>query len=197
MKFAYMSLTFSIALLVVGMILILATDVLLPNLEPFMCAEENDTLIRVSTPSRDGDGEEISFYCQDKAGDLTSADGKLGLVILGLFAPLGFSILLVIRTNLAKKRDRPQLSYSSPASLNTTYDSPIEGQRVDLHLHMPNVSREALRHEQRSPFAPDTRQSNLLKGKLSQLDDAYNAGLIDKTEYQRRKDIILDELAGK
>lgn len=195
MKLVNWALTASILFGVAVVILTLATDTLLPTLESYIC-EEDQTLIRISTPSRDGDGEEISFYCEHNfTGNLTSADGQMLLAMAGAFAPLGVSLIWLAR-HKAKERNARTRTQRILQLDQTGYESPIEGQTVDLHIHMPNVSKEALRDERRSPFAPNQREQAVLKAKLRQLEEAYHAGLIDASDYQEHKQTILDDLRG-
>lgn len=176
----------SIILIVVGMILVLATDVAIPVLEPLFCSEE-ETLIRTSTANYEG-GQNINYYCvDDVTGDRTSMDGQLFLVIGALFAPMILSILFLViggtrqSTNMAQtliQQQASQMGRATGATPDFTSMTPKE-----MMAWMGTVKN----------IQPAQELS--LKDKLQQLRDAYDEGLIDRAEFDKRKDALLDELS--
>ena len=77
-----------------SMVVVLATDMAIPILEPLFCPE-NDTLIRETTSTFEG--ESIQYFCvDDDGGARTNVDGKLFLVIFGLIGLFPIGILLTV-----------------------------------------------------------------------------------------------------
>lgn len=192
-KVGCLGLAFSIILVVVGMILVLGTDVAVPFLEPIFCPE-NDTLIRETSPSYDddGSGENVDYYCiDDDGGARTNMGGQLMLVVFALFAPMIFFILLLTLGGGNKTRQQAM-------QMLQNYASTTDGSTVDLR-NMPNADKNAILQEilgaqmtKLEQMQPN--QQLTLKQKLLQLRDAYDEGLIDGNEYERRKEAILDDL---
>ena len=177
----------SLVLGVGGIIAVVATDVAIPILEPLFC-EENDTLIRTTRPTYEG--ESINYYCvDDDGGAQTSVDGKLFLVVLGLLAPLPLGIILMVAGSVRQTKRTVQDNLQR-------YGVPITSGGVTVQSYTTSSGDLSDFDEMLGPLMEKAKRVNVnnqmtLKEKLSQLQDAYDAGLIDRAEFDARKDQIL------
>jgi len=167
-----------------GVIAILATDVGTPVLESLFCPE-NDSLIRESTPTYDG--ESIRFYCvDDDGGARTNIDGQVILLAFGLLAAIPVGILMMVVGSVRQAKNVMQ---------NNLQQYGVPG----VQSYTTTSSDLSDFNEMLGPLMAKARRVNAsnqmtLKEKLGQLQEAYDAGLIDRAEFDLRKELILDEL---
>lgn len=169
MRIGIVSLILSIGLVVAGFILILATDTMLEPLSTILCPT-NQTLSRETSSFR---GEtDVTFYCVNDDGvHQNEVTGWVVLMMFGLFIPMVISILLVVVAGVGKTRRAVEVVAGSYGAREDVLD-PLANQARHVNVGVGEPT---------------------LQNKLQQLKDAYEAGLINKWEYDDRKEQILDE----
>lgn len=190
-------------LFVIGMIVGMAgafymagSEDALPLLEGYFC-QDNETLIRTSTATYDGDS--INFYCEkNDGGARTSADGKFFLALGIVFLPLIISIPLIFIGGFRSAKRTQQQVLSGLGGQSFTYTDG-SGQVFVRSGKVPTGDftdvNSMINAVMSGAQGLNNSQKLTLKQKLEQLQEAYDSGLINYDELQIRKDRVLDEIA--
>lgn len=184
----------SIILIGAGAFLMISEETGDPILEEWFCPE-NDTFVRTSSPAIDG-GTNINFYCEDDdGGALNSIDGQVLLVIFVPIGVLAVSIIVMVMGTV-RNASRAQRSFMQNYTLPT--NSGMANVSVTTQSYTTSIDDPELKNMLGSLMAKaqhlQPNQATTLKDKLRQLQEAYDEGLIDHAEFERRKDAILDEI---
>lgn len=191
-RFGIISLFLSIALIVAGFVLVLATDSMLEPLSPFLCP--TDQSLSRETSSFRGETN-VFFYCVNDDGIAQKEiTGWIVLTMFVLFVPMVISILLIVAG--AQRKARRVVG----GALNLDDGAVIVGGvKVKHSQEILSGSFDDL-GDALEPLIAQARQMRVnvdeptLREKLQQLKDAYDAGLINKWEFDDRKQQVLDDL---
>jgi len=149
--------------------LIVSDDAGVSTIEPVLCSG-NDILVRVndSTPRS---LEIIRFYCVNDDGGERSEVSNLIYMAMGLMAVVAIIGLVMALIGRARQR-RTQLPQA------WIQGNMVGGQPINVQSMMTQQGS----HDNNSK----------LQEKLAQLKESYDAGLIDRFEYDSRKKLLLD-----
>ncbi|MBC8100803.1 MAG: SHOCT domain-containing protein [Armatimonadetes bacterium] len=175
------------------------------RISPIFCSEGR-SLISVEG-RRDFDGTEILLYCADSDGEYDPADEVTGPVVLSILGVIGvvvvgfilitflFSVIVGIRRvtpvmSMARNMQTVMVNQAQDAQGTvsmTTIDlrgaRQRDGVASQMMLDVPSV-RDA---------TTSGISSNDLTDRLHQLKEAYEAGLITREEYDRKRQALLNE----
>jgi len=164
-----------------GVIAMLTTDVGIPVLEVLFCPE-NDTLIRETTPTFQN--ESVRFYCVDDGGARTSINSRVIFLALGLVAVIPVGLLMMVIGGLRQPEKMRPEDFKNSGMTIRSYT--VRNSLSDFDDMLGPLMEKARR--------VNASNQMTLKEKLGQLQEAYDEGLIDLAEFEKRKVLILDEL---
>lgn len=212
-RFYALGLTLSIVLAVVVPLVMAFVPQADALTQSIMCPA-GTTLERDESPASDG-GTSISFYCVGKDGERTSADGPFAVIIIVLvMLPFLFTMLLVM-ASVGKFGTGGVVLPPGSVSVQTFTTPEFQAMTAELarlkqDFHAGRISASEFQ-AQATALAQRAGLNNAdvsmdvqvrgaaggtLADRLRQLQDAYDAGLLTRDEFDQRRQALLDQLSG-